>query len=673
MLLACLTAGCVSAPRPLDVAALVKAKGAVIARQDLEVALQSDPRDVQLHLALARLASDAKRPGQALAELETVIRIGGPLGTRWHADDEARFAGLLAGRGRARLARGAGSALDDLTRARSHGATIDPRELEQARAAAALAELRHVDAKVRAKGQATLAALSGSTVADTSWLGAKQQPVPRDRGLWGVWLWEHGARRAAFEALRDYAATTSAAGGPLHDAYLRALAWWTPIDLPPPPTTALVGPERCRFAGVCSPRDVLADPAAAAALLEAPVPTLGSEGDAASWMALSLGPALRGQDGWGELISLRVDLRPELRTASGGALAPFARAAAARLYGKRDQGVSDSELATLRPQERLVVAAGRVLDGEAAAAVRAALGPLEAQPEGVALLRVVEPVPPVAFRDPLAAALVSYQRARHQGTLPVAQLVAAYRAIPSRADRLAADAVAEAVDPALAQASLGALFDLLGDPARARAAWQAAVDASSEPAFVAGLAEAMARANDPDAALIHGTAAAAASGDPAVVWVSLARALDGVGRHVHALEAARSAIDLAGPETIGPALDVAISASRALGRDAQVLALIERRRQVAVPVHVDRDVEDPTDATAAVAAYRRTPTVARVARMWVASRWNPRGVAVRAALLEAIGPDDPRRASLVAELVGLAGDPDPAVGRASVGALASPR
>ena len=669
MLLAGLAVGCVRAPRPLDVGALVKAKGALIARQDLEVALQSDPRDVQLHLALARLADDAKRPAQALAELEAVIRIGGPLGTRWHPDDEVRFARLLAARGRARLARGAASALDDLTRARSHGAAIDPRELEQARAAVALGELRHVDAKQRAKGQAALAVLAGSTQADPSWLGAKPQPVPRDRGLWGVWLWDHGARRAAFEALRDYAATTSAPGGPLHDAYLRALAWWTPIDLPPPATAALVGPERCRFARVCGPRDVLDDPAAAAALFEAPVSTAGGEVDVASWMALSLGPALRGQDGWGELVALRVDLR----TAPGGSIAPFARAAAARLSGKRDKGIADAELAALRPQERLVVAAGRVLDGESTAQIRAALGALEARPEGVALLRVVEPAPPITFPDPVAAALGAYLHARHHAALPVAQLVSAYRTIPSRADRLAADAVAEAVDPAPVLASLGALFDLLGDPARARAAWQAAVDASSEPSFVAGLALAMARANDPDAALIHATAAAAASGDPAVVWVSLARALDGVGRHVHALEAARSAIDLAGPEMIGPALDVAISASRALGRDAQVLALIERRRQVATPVHVDRDVDDPTDATAAVAAYRRTPTVARVARMWVASRWNARDIAVRAAILEAIGPDDPRRASLVAELVGLAGDPDPAVGRASVAALASPR
>jgi tetratricopeptide (TPR) repeat protein len=665
ILIAAVATGCVSAPRPLDVAGMVKTKGAVIARQDLEIRVQSSPRDVQLHLALARLAADAKRPAQALAELEAVIRIGGPLGTRWHDDDRATFARLLAARGRARLARGASSALEDLTRAKDHGAAIDSREIERARAAVAIAQLRHVDAKERAKGQATLAGLAGAPFADPSWIGAKPQPVPRDRGEFGVWLWQRGARRAAYEALRDWFATTGAKGGPLHDAYLRALAWWTPIDLPPPPSGDLVGAERCRFAGApsCAPQDVLDDPAAAAALLTAPV-AASTDGDAGAWLALTLVPALRGEAGWGEALARRLDL------ATVGSPAPYARAAAARLHGKRDAGVGDAALAELRPSQRLVVAAGRVLDGDSAVRVRAALGALEGSPEGVALLRIIDPARPAPFVDPLAAALGAYLRVRHLDGLPVAALLAAYRKNPTRADTLAADAVAEAVDAAQVQAALGALFDVLGDPARSRAAYQAAVDASPEPAFIAGLAEAMARANDPDAAMIQATSAAAASGDPAVVWASLARALDDLGRHVHALEAARSAIDLAGPEMIGPALDVAITASRALRRDAQVAALIERRRVVAAPVRIDRGIDDPTDATAAIAAAVRLPAALAIARMWIASRWNPRDVAIRAALLAAIAPDDPRRTTLVTELVALAGDRDPDVGREAIRSLA---
>lgn len=661
--------GCVSAPRPIDVAAMVNAKGALIARQDLEVRVLSEPRDVQLRLALARLAADAKRPAQALAELEAVIRIGGPLGTRWHADDKATFARLLAARGRVRLARGAASALDDLARARDYGAAIDARELERARAAVAVAQLHHVDPKERAQGQAGLAALAGSPVADPSWVGAKPQPVPRDRGEFGAWLWQRGAKRAAYEALHDWFTTTGAKGGPLHDAYLRALAWWTPVDLPSPPSGDLVGAERCRFAGAarCAPEDVLDDPAAAAALLTSPVAASSTEADAGAWLALTLGPALRGEAGWGESVARRIDLA----TAKSAAIAPYARAAAARLTGKRDAGLDDAALGELRPSQRLVVAAGRVLDGDSAARVRAALGSLDGSPDGLALLRILEPAAPAPFADPLAAALGAYLHVRHLDGVPVAAILAAYRTSPTRADLLAADAIAEAVDAARAQAALGAVFDVLGDPARARAAYQTAVDASPEPAFVAGLGEAMARANDPDAAMIQATTAAAASGDPAIVWVGLARALVGIGEHVHALEAARTAIDLAGPEMIGPALDVAITASRALRRDAQVAALIERRRMVAAPVRIDRGVDDPTDATAAVAAAPKLPAVVATERLWIASRWNPRDVASRAALLTSIAPDDPRRTILVTELVGLAGDRSPLVGREAVAALAA--
>ena len=79
--------------------------------------------------------------------------------------------------------------------------------------------------------------------------------------------------------------------------------------------------------------------------------------------------------------------------------------------------------------------------------------------------------------------------------------------------------------------------------------------------------------------------------------------------------------------------------------------------------------EDPTDADEASADLARVATAATVARAWVASRWNPRDVAIRAALLAAIDADDPRRGSLVTELVALAGDADPQRALAAARAL----
>ena len=65
----------------------------------------------------------------------------------------------------------------------------------------------------------------------------------------------------------------------------------------------------------------------------------------------------------------------------------------------------------------------------------------------------------------------------------------------------------------------------------------------------------------------------------------------------------------------------------------------------------------------------RLASSATLARLWVASRWNPRDVELRAALLAATTPGDPRRAVVAGELVDLAGDRDPAVGRAAAAAL----
>src|SRR4029079_17245081 len=97
------------------------------------------------------------RPSEAIDALEAVVALGGPLGGRWHAEDKARLARLIAARGRARRARGAATALADLERARSLGATVADAELRAAHIAGAIEALHHSDPGVRDKGRRTLA------------------------------------------------------------------------------------------------------------------------------------------------------------------------------------------------------------------------------------------------------------------------------------------------------------------------------------------------------------------------------------------------------------------------------------------------------------------------------------------------------------------------------------
>jgi hypothetical protein len=669
-MLACVAACGIRAPGRVDVETLVRTRGPVEARRDLQIEILAHPRDVGARLALAALDDKLGRPSEAIEQLETVSGLGGPLGPRWHEDDRARLGRLLAARGRLRLGRGAVSALEDLKRARGFGAPIEDAELTRARIAVATADLRHVDAGIRARGRGVLAELASSPLADTSWAGAKPHATAGDRGAFGTWLWAQGAKRAAWEEL-DAWHQAAADKQRFQPAYLRAFAWWSPIDAPPPPVSELVGPERCRFTAApsCEPATLIAsdglDSDAIRALLAAPITPTANAADATAWAAITLAQALRGEGGWGAALAARVDLRKlDIK-----ALPPYVRPIFARLVGRSEPGVDDPALVELRPYERLVVAAERVLDGAAVAQVRIALGEVAATDPGKAVLGIAEPHADVVPGEPLAAATSAHVVARGHVLPALAAILAAYRRDTSIADRLALDAVAESPDAASAHAALGALFQALADPARARAAWQAAVAASPEPAFTRGLAEAIARAGDPDAALIATTTAAAASGDPAVVWVAVARALEGVGSDVHALEAARIALDLAGPNAAADALDVAIAASRALGRTPQADALAARRARIAPPPSPEHGDDDPTDAPAALAAYTRYATGSTVARMWVASRWNPRDVPIRAALLSAVALDDPRRRVIIAELVALAGDRDPDLGRAAIKAL----
>ncbi|MEO8700686.1 MAG: hypothetical protein ABI867_11615 [Kofleriaceae bacterium] len=652
--------------------ALVQRRGAVEARRDLAIRLAEDPKDLAARLALAALDDRMLRPSAAIDQLEAVLAFGGPIGTRWHADDRARLGRLLAARGRVRLARGAATALADLERARDLGAAVLAGELRDARIAGAITQLRHVDGILRARGKRTLAELAAH---EPIWAGARAKATVTERAGFGVWLWGRGAKRAAWDELRAWhdavPAPRDAAFGA---AYLEARTWWSPSDAPPPELTDLVGPLWCRYAkrsasSPCEPaalaRAEPRDDASIAALLAAAPVRATTPADAMAWLDFTLVQALRGETAWGPAFVARVDIA----AIAIDQLAPPYRAAFAILAGRtlpRDE-VDRGGVATA---DRLVFAAGLALRGAATADIRAALGSLAETELGRALLRVVEPAANPST-TPYDAAAVAHVRARvpyGPDAAALQRVLAGYRRDPAVADRIARDVVAEAPDAAAAQAALGTLFVALADPARARAAWQAAVDASPEPAHLRGLADALARARDPDAAMIIGTGAAAAAGDPAVVWLGLARALHGVGEYQHALEAARSAIDLAAPDLLPAALEVAIEASHALGRDVQVDQLRARRATLAPPLTRERD-GDPSDAAAALADHRRRPTVSTLARLWVASRWSPRDVSVRAALLAAIPTDDPRRAILTAELVALAADRDPDLGRASVAAL----
>jgi len=672
VLLACLASCGARAPALIDVEALLRARGPIDARRELVIRVAADPRDVAAHLALAALAEQLRRPSEAVDALEVVVALGGPLGVRWHADDQARLARLIAARGRARLARGAATALADLERARRLGALIGDDELRLARAAGAIVALRHSDAEVRDAGRRTLAELSQGTSpgaddrASRDWLGARRGATPEQRGRFGAWLWKQGARRAAWDELAAWRAAAGASREPgLDEAFLAAARWWTPLDRPGPPVGDAGGAMRCAFAR-CAPREVAGDDATERAYLLAPLPPpVRDPVDAAALVIITLHQALRGEASWGAALAARIDLAAFAEPAQRAALPGFARSVIAWLAGN-DAPPRSAPGDGATPDQRLVIAAARVLEGGGSDEITG-LG--DDGPYADALRAMVTPRPPFAG-DARADAAARHAIAGTE-TANLEQLrdiAAAFGREPAIADRLAGEAVAGAVDAAEMHATLGALFDAIGDPARARAAWQAAVDGGAESGFVRGLAEAQARQGDGDAALITATSAAASSGDPAVVWTAVAQALAGAGRYVHALDAARSAIDLAGPETLAAALDVASAASRSLGRDAQAAALAAQRARIA-PAGGGLGDRDPTDAAAALDAHRRHPSAATIARLWVAARWNPRSVELRAALLAAVPAADPRRAVIAGELVDLARGADLELGRAAAAAL----
>jgi hypothetical protein len=174
---------------------------------------------------------------------------------------------------------------------------------------------------------------------------------------------------------------------------------------------------------------------------------------------------------------------------------------------------------------------------------------------------------------------------------------------------------------------------------------------------VRGLAEAAAREGDGPAALVFATSAAAAWGDPAVVWNAVAAALLEAQQFPEALTATRMALDLAGPDELDRALELAIAGSRAMGRNEQTSNLEVERARFAI-AHTRSVHYDAVELAAALSEHRAHPTAATLARLWVASRASPRDIEVRAVLRAELDANDPRRVVIERELVELAGAPD---------------
>jgi tetratricopeptide (TPR) repeat protein len=670
-LILCLV-GCAARPGP-SVDALLAKHGVEGARSELEFRIASHPDDLDARRGLARLDQQHGRPASAIRHLLVVEKAGGPVGTRWTGEDRRRLAHLLVRRAWHRAARLAPSAVDDLEHAGRLGATIDPALQLRADQGLALAEMRHAASAVRARGIERMATLLPRIAPDLTTAQAARERL-------GAIAWRFGAKRATLEILEAWQADGGTA--PAAVARLaRARRWWSvpgatkfDADLrdanigggivappPPDPVTDHCLPEAAAPTDACSPIAAIDAPGWELDLIRASrrwAPTRDPAG-AAAWVIVTLRAALRGDDGalgGGAWLAL---LRPRVDPTTADHVLGWARPTLLRAAGRRD----DAEAAVrglaaspegMAPGPALVVAAEAILAGLPAATVRDVLDAVEPGPDRDALAALIEPrtidaAPPPP--DVLGAATA----ARFGGDAGAyAGIARAYAQDPALAARQLDDLIDSRVDEAEGAAAAAFVMDGLGDLARARALWQRAVDASPEMTYVLELGLATARAGDDPAALIHFTSAAAASGDAAPVLVAGARALLDGGRPLAAIELAREAIDLAGPDAIGDALAVGADASSAAGRDDQAAELRRRRDALITPAPSDPD--DPTDATAAVAAYPKRAKATGVAALVVAARWNPRDVATRA-LLARLPDDDPRATRARAELAALAANP----------------
>jgi hypothetical protein len=669
-----------------SVEALIAKKGVDGARAELAFRIASHPGDLDARRALARLDQQHGRPASAIRHLLEVEKAGGPLGPRWTTEDRRRLAHLLVRRAWHRAARFAPSAVDDLAHAAALGETIDPALQLRADQGLALAEMRHAATDVRARGIERMASLLPRIAPDLATEQAARERL-------GAIAWRFGAKRAALEILEAW----HAAGGtePAARARLaRARRWWSvpggarfdadlrdanigggPVAPPPDPVTDHCLPAADAPSADCSPIAAFDAPGWDLDLLRASrrwTPT-SDPAEAAAWVVVTLRAALRGGDrdpAAGAWLAL---LRPRVEPMISG-VAAWARPTLLRAAGRHDDAaraldsVVTSSSDGMAPGPALVLAAEAILAGLPSSTTRELLDAATPGPERDALAQMIDPRP-LPTAGELADVVGAATAARFGGDAGAyAGVARAYGRDPAIAARRLDDLIDARVDEAEGAAAGAFLMEGLGDLARARALWQRAVDSSAEAAYVLELGLATARAGDDPAALLHFTAAAAASGDAAPVLVEGVRALLDGGRPIAAIEAAKAAIDLAGPDAIGDALEVGAQASSAAGRPAQAAELRARRDALITPVASDPD--DPTDAAAAVAAYATRAKATGAAALVVAARWNPRDVPTRA-LLARLPDDDPRALRARAELAALAADPSvpTSVARAALAAL----
>ncbi|MEZ4367040.1 MAG: hypothetical protein R2939_12255 [Kofleriaceae bacterium] len=633
-------AGCGAAiPRQVDGA--VAEHGVPGALADARRAVVESPRDVDARRRLAALEDRAGNLGAALAELHAAELLGGPLGSRLTAAERRRAGELRAARAAVRLRVGDPTALDDLDRAAADGVAVDPAVRRQAQRLRALVELRHAAIEVRRTGRMRLAASGDDAIAR----GAGANPTAADLFALARWAWDGGAKRAAWEAIDDWAAAASAPSDDEVRTWAAIARWWHPPGWAPG-TDALGARARalgaCGGVGGCEP--ATAQMAAAGAAVAAALRALVL-GGAPGWSVAM--PALPG-----ELDDAPAWARPTLARRAADARAP------ALLTNALAGDVADSDDA------RLVLAAEASLAGVSTAHVDALLAPVVGPAADALRTRLargaIDVTPPAVAL--VVATYASAQAARPELASALALLAADVVAAPARVDRRVRELFAADVDETSVAVACGALFDLLGDPGRARASWQRAVGASATASAKLGLAAAAARGGDAPAAMVAAIEGAAGIGDPAPALTAVAAALVEAGAEEEALTLLHDAIDLAGPDEVAASVVLAVAASRALGRDAQADALAhEWRAWLPAPAVVG----DPTDARAALAT-------GDAAALAVASYWHPAdldGVAARAALVRSLPPDDPRRRQAEAELAALAGAPAPALAWAAARVL----
>ena len=622
--------GCAHRRGAVDVSALIASDGLDGAAAELRFRVVSDPQDRDALIALGAIEERRGRPGAALEALDRAIALGGPPGFGVPADERAHLGELYLERATERVLRGARSAVADLARAKELGAAVPPALERDAALAAALADLRHADPGLRARGAAALAALDGAP------------PETRSDPTAAAWLWDHGARRAAVDRFERWAdagglaapSTTAA----MATRYLEARAWWNGVVAPEHLAQARArGAEPCSIAAAPGPDCAPPDPGDA---------TIDAAAHDGSWWRRADQRGWRSNDPAWLIAAARAWLRDDapsypiaVAAHLDAPIAPPAWAApsAARVSGGDPTRALDAAIADASehgPGPRLVVATEAALAGRPLDQIEPILGPARGA-LGDELVRRVRGGEPPALPDLAHAAAA---RAAAQASAPTAAhdlvpIARAYLRDSALGDRVADDWIAGDVDVAARAPIAAALFAALGDPARARARWQRSVDASpGEPALDRGLALAVAAADDPDAAMVLVTGAAAESGDAAPVLVDVARTLAARGHDPRALELIALALPLVAPDARAPLYDLAIAWTVADGKDAA--ALIAARGPVPAP---PPPITDP-DALVRAAAL------------------SPHAVAPRLGLL-ALPAGDPRRARARAELAAIAADP----------------